>query len=472
MNQSPFSRDRMVDKPGIMGARWWHQSLADQGGQVQRRDAIRSILIATAVIAGLGVGLTMCVSAASGPSKSDYRDERRTTLDMQKAHGWNFGAVGEALVFDGLTTKPFSTGALMTIQNDLSPSEAKHVPFYQPTLFSSPYATPTSLSTIDPDEVVGFQPLANSMKPIFTSAMDVAYNVGKAFATLFTPLADKGGSPGDAKVAVIVDLPGPEAVAFAAGAAAAFDPVFLFDNWPHPRGVVKAQETLSAAAYYQPLFSREKSNRQSGKSYTPMFVLDRRRLANYADDATQFDNRYVAKLPWPAVSLSSLGVSRVLYIVPTRADTSRESDDINDELVAYSKAGIDVKAMSLDMFGRSAQPIAAAYAGADAGGPIPDTGGYYYGGTPGSHYYFWTDYPWVRSPRTPLARPTSNPGTSYRPVARTTTYSSGTGSAASKPRPSTFATVAVVVAAGTGAIIASKYSRSGSWNRSSGNWGG
>jgi uncharacterized protein (DUF885 family) len=34
---------------------------------------------------------------------------------MQKAHGWSFGAVGEALVFDGQTTAPFDRAALATL---------------------------------------------------------------------------------------------------------------------------------------------------------------------------------------------------------------------------------------------------------------------------------------------------------------------------------------------------------------------
>ena len=39
-------------------------------------------------------------------------------------------------------------------------------------------------------------------------------------------------------VALVLDLPGPEAVAVAAALAPCFDPVFVFDNWPHPLGVV------------------------------------------------------------------------------------------------------------------------------------------------------------------------------------------------------------------------------------------
>ena len=67
--------------------------------------------------------------------------------------------------------------------------------------------------------------------------MEVAYRRGKALASLF-----KGNA---AAAMVVVDLAGPEAVAFAAGAASAFDPVFAFDNWPHPRGVVPSDNRIT-----------------------------------------------------------------------------------------------------------------------------------------------------------------------------------------------------------------------------------
>ena len=76
------------------------------------------------------------------------------------------------------------------------------------------------------------------------------------------------------------------------------------------------------------------------------------------DDATEFDNRYVAKLPPSAAALSALDVSHVLYVVPTSTDATRELDDVNDELVLYNTAGIDVRSVSLDMFGPSLFVIA------------------------------------------------------------------------------------------------------------------
>ena len=305
----PYSRDRQVDKPGIAGARWWHDSLADQAAQMARRDAIRNILIAGAVIAGFGAMLTMCIKSATstpvapGQLPDDYSSIRKTSLEMQKAYGWSFGAIGEPLVFDGVTTKPFQPGALRSLATDLSPTQRTLKRYFQQTLFDSPDAVPSAISKLDPEEAAGFRPLAESVQPIFTPAMDAAYGRGKSLASLFASLREGKLTPASAKAALIVDLPGPEAVAFAAGAASVFDPVFLFDNWPHPRGVVRAQETLSAAAYYQPLFAEARRKASAAEVRPAMFVLDRRRLTAYTDDATQFDNRYVAKLPLSAAEM-------------------------------------------------------------------------------------------------------------------------------------------------------------------------
>jgi hypothetical protein len=480
-NHQPYARDRLVDKPGIVGARWWHESLVDQAAQIARRDAIRNILIAGGVIAGFGAMLAMCVKAGSSGlgSTPDVSDARKTALEMQKEYGWSFGAVGEALVFDGVTTKPFEAGALRSLAPDLAPASKKLVPFFQATLFQSPDAVPPSLGKLDSSEVGGFQPLSSVMKPIFTPAMDAAYARGKSLASLFASLAENGQAPASAKTALIVDLPGPEAVAFAAGASAMFDPVFLFDNWPHPRGVVRAQETLSAAAYYQPLFAEARSKARPGRS--PMFVLDRRRISTYTDDATEFDNRYVAKVPTSAAAIRALDVSHVLYVVPKQADTLRELDDLNDELVVYSSGGLDVKALSLDMF--AADTTDAGVSGTSTpGGPagnesdklVAESGSVYYGGSRGSHHAFFVDYPWAKPARKASTRPGTNPGKSFEPRARTSAYSTGSpgGSPTSKPRPTTFGTVPVVIAVGTGVILGARYSRSGSWNRSSGGFGG
>ena len=455
---TPYSRDRQIDKPGIAGARWWHDALADQDAQIARRAAIRNILIAGGVIAGFGAMLAMCIkvgagapSSSSGDLPSDVTANRKTSLEMQLAYGWSFGAYTEPLVFNGITTEPFKSRALTSLVSELTPDNVATRKYAQSTLFDAPNAYPTQIASLDPDEQAGFTKLSVVMQPIHSPQMDSAYGKGKALAGLFA------ASPG-AKAILIVDLNGPAAVAFAAGASEAFEPVFLFDNWPHPRGVVRSHETLSATMYYQPRFADTKS--KGAVSPRPaMFVLDRNRLTTYTDDATQFDNRWIAKLPITQAEIISLGATHVLYVCPEGTKDPFELDDVNDELVAYAKGGVDVKALSLDFFAQE---------GADSGVSDP---AYYYGGSHLSHHAFFVDYPWAKPAQAATARPAVNPGKSYVPTSRKTLYSAGPLDRTRVPPPS-FGTVPVIIAVGTGVILGARYSRSGSWNRSSSSWGG
>jgi len=450
--REPFNREEHLDEPGIIGARWWQRSLTAPDDPVNRRGALVGILVATGGIAA--VGMLVAVAASSSSSGGDYRTDAKNALAMQKEYGWSFGAVSDSLIFDGQSLRPFDRAALSRMPDELRPSQARLAPYFVPTLFQSPSALPRATPSGDPGTVT---PLKDALRPVFTPAMDRAYRRGRALASLF-----KGQRAG---AAVIVDLPGPEAVAFAAGAAGVLDPVFLFDNWPHPRGVVPAHMTLAAAAYYQPLFARKRA--PAGAA--PLFVLDRARLAPYGDEASQFDNRHVARVPG-APALKGLGVSRVLYVAPTSADT-RELDDLNDDLVLYAGAGLDVKIAAADAFGPDASDTAPAAPGDDDDAGLPR---YYYGGRSGSHLWFWNDYPWVRtaSPRGLTEPPFARPGKAYVPHARSTPYSSGAPTAAgARPRPAGFGTVPVVVAVATGLVLGAKLSRSGSWNRAS-SWGG
>lgn len=448
----PFNREESLNEPGIIGARWWQRSLASGSDPITRRSAMSSITVAVGA-AMIGFAVLGAVTGASSSSSSDdeFRTETRTSLDMQKEYGWSFGAVGESLTFDGVSQKPFDRAALARMPDELKPASRALAAYFVPTLFQSPTALPRTLPQGDATTVT---PLKDALRPISTPAMDRAYKAGRALASLW-----RGQST---SAAVVVDLPGPEAVAFAAGAAGVLDPVFLFDNWPHPRGVVKAHLTLAAAAYYQPLFAKKKA--PSGAA--PMFVLDRQRLSTYTDDAAQFDNRHVARVP-PAAQMRSLGVSRVLYVAPTSADIL-EMDDLNDDFMLYKTSGIDVKIAAADAF--STDPSESTSVPPDEDGDASPRA--YYGGRSATHLYFWIDYPWARSaPATAPTEPSfARPGASYSPRARVTPFSSGAPSIRAKPRPPGFGTVPVVIAAASGAILGAKLSRSGSWNRSP-SWG-
>ena len=425
-----FERQEAVDKPGIIGARWWQESIATQ---VPRRQAMTGLLALGGVLAAMAT-IGTCAALRSEDSGEEVSFQPRAALDMQKEYGWNFGATGETLVFDGTSTQAFDRSALGRMPDDLAPSDARLTPFFVPTLFQSPTALPKSTPAGD-SSAAPFQPLKDALVPLFDSAMETAFNQGKALASLL----DK--EPRASDVTVVVDLPGPQAVAFAAGASGVLDPVFLFDNWPHPRGVVPAHLTLAAAAYYQPMFANAKTSRPKGAR--PMFVLDRKRLASYTDDASQFDNRHTARLP-SAANLAALGTKTVLYVSPNAIDR-QELDDLADDFLACAPASIAVKLLPATAF----EQRAAAPAGT-----------LYYGGTPDTHATFWTHW------SAPPSGLSTNEVQSYTPTPRTTPFSSGTPTSASpRPRPTNFGMVPVAVALGTGVILGAKLSRSGSWNR-------
>jgi len=253
-------------------------------------------------------------------------------------------------------------------------------------------------------------------------------------------------------------------VAVAAGMAPGFDPVFVFENWPHPLGVVPSHLTLGAVLYYRPLFMRLRASRSG--SAPPVFVLDRNRLARYTDEETQFDNRYVARLP-TASNLKALGIGRLLYVAPDKSDM-HELDDLNADFVAFRDASIDVKVMPLSDLMRPAQQAAQRPA-------------YYYGGYPNTHFLFWNTYGW-RSPapgrpalvqRAPPSLPQVSRGAEYRPAPRPTIFSSrtlGGGAGVGKQKPSGFGRVSVRASKSTGSVTAVRTGRSGSFGRAGG-WG-
>ncbi|MCC6646873.1 MAG: hypothetical protein IT374_15025 [Polyangiaceae bacterium] len=379
-----FSAKDTVDEPGIIGASWWQDGLDPLG----RRPFLRSMLLAGGALA-LGATIVSAVMPEPG-----FTVASRASTQTQRDFGWSFGAEGEALVFDGVSTQAFDRGALSRLGADARPRSARLAPFFVPTLFEALTSTPTQ-RTEDSSKA---RPLVEALRPIFTASMDRAYAAGAALAKALGGRLD---------VAALVDLPGPDAVAFAAGAAGALEPVFAFDNWPHPRGVVPAPLTLGALAYYQPRWGKAAASRNPAAA--PMFALDRARLSPYVDDSRQFDNRHLARVPSPA-ALSGLGVRALVHVVPGAGDL--ELDDLNDDLVKIAAA--------LKLFLRSLALVESPPSGQ---GP--------------------TD------------------GATYAPAPRRSPYSSGTAGGA-RTQPAGFGMVPVLLAAGTGAVIGAKISRNGS----------
>jgi hypothetical protein len=431
-NANPFVRDAGVDKPGIIGARWWNHALR-AGSSLQGR---RAALTGIAVVAGGAVllgGLTIWAVSSAGPSAEDAeegRQEMRGSLQLQRDYGWNFGSTSETVVFEEKYTKAYARDALPRLEQDMAPRATSWEPYYARALFQSPEALPKL--TLPDGDTTRVKPLAEVLRPMLTPEMEAAAKIGAAYARILKTAPER--------VLTIVDLPGRDSIAFAAGAADTLDPVFAFENWPHPRGVVLAHQTLAAAVYYQPLFAKARTDRAANA--LPLFVLDRGRLNAYTDNATQFDNRYWAKLP---VDLKSLGYTKVLYLVATAADLP-ELDDLNGPFVGWKGSGVDVRALSLAAFKAAGDKIA-------------------YGTTaPDESAGFAVDYGWIEANAKASAgtTPASNKDAlQYRPAARAASTSE-----------QSIGIAPVIVGVGTGLLLGSALNRNGSWNRASGGYGG
>ena len=391
MSERPLRQDVRVDEPGLVGARWWQDSVVDPVG---RRHTILTLLAV-----GVGLGVAGLAIDACEPTKKS----RLGAIDLQKKYGWSFGAATENLVFNGQSTEPFDRSRLAQMVTDLGPRVAAHRPFYVQTLFESPTALPTTVSEADSAPIT---PLKDALQPIFTNGMRDVFKWAQTNADALAAI------PG---VALVVDLDGQDSVAFAAGANGRFDPMFLFDNWPHPRGVVPAHLTLAAAAYYQPLFANAKTTSVDPRPPPAMFVLDRQRLALYTDDASHFDNRWVARMPG-VQALRGMGITKLLYVGP--AAHTKELDDLNDDFVTDHAAGISIALVDVTAIDN--------------------------------------------------LQLQNQLGVEYVPVARRTLFSSGTPGGG-RPTPPEFGSVPVVLSLVGGTLLGVAWSRSGTWNRG---WGG
>ena len=353
-----------------MSASWWRASL-------RARPLARLLGRWSGPLIWTGASLTAS-GCAEVWSETDT-GTAQAALEMQRNDGWSVGDEGQPLAFPGGQSVDITGGAgwqqgLTSMAPRLAPAEPRWQPYYAPALFQSLEA----LRSAD---------LRLVIRPVYTGEMAIAWNRGEA---LLSVLIEAGVCRND--VALVLDVPGPEAVALAAALAPCFDPVFLFDNWPHPNGVVPAHLTLGAALYFLPAFERARAGRSPVAA--PMFVLDRQRLLPYSDEAGLFDNRYFAGLPAPE-ALQAAGIRHVLYVTPDQQVTM-DADDLNGDLVALDQSGIDVKMLALSDFSETPLPgwlddAPLTCPPAPLMGPGPH---YYFGGSPATHGCFSWWYGW------------------------------------------------------------------------------
>ncbi len=402
---------------------------------LNRREANQRAAVTALTVAAAGSALA---SAGCDKNSDDVESDAR---ELQENHGWNVGhdtetvSVSPTVAEDSLGNTDWEArknpASMLAVVRPTTEGWRSHE---SPALYQA-LAQPT---------------LASAIQPIFDEEMERAYGIGRAIGEL----VDASDSPGEAMV--ILDLPGKDSVAAAAGMSNVVEPVFWMDNWPHPRGVVDSELTLAATLYYAAEFEQSQTARAELEgTRAKVMVLDSNRLTPYRDAATDFDNRYMAELP-SATEARALGITKIIYVTAT--ESTQEADDLNDAFVDYSK-GMNVGTMHLDQFGQE--------------GELDDGKGgrYYYGGTANSHSHFYRHhffFVYIPGRRYSMPAAGASAGrarpTGYSPRPRQTMFSSRTTGAATgvgRTRPTGFGRITHGASRGGGI----SNMRSGSYGR-------
>jgi hypothetical protein len=452
IKRSSFSRPTPsgTNKPGGQMTEWFTNHIS--------RRSLGKGLAWGAVLAMAGV--TVYQLASDGDKEVD-----EDSFALQKKEGWNVGSTDKFLSFDGSSLTD-SRGRNLTgydpnyLTSVYQPRDPRWQPFFVPTLIQS----------------LAQQSLSGQMRPVFNAQMRETYQRAEALRNLVSQ------TPNPSQTLIISDLPGPQSIALGAAMADTAQLVPVFDNWPHPLGVVRSHETLGAMAYYAGEIDEKRSKLK--ENAPAILLLDSNRLTAYTDQDTQFDNRYQAKLP-PADQLKQRGVQQVIYLVKDESQ-KEELDDINEDMVELQKQGINVRMLRMSEFKPVDEPTQATVAGTTGTTTTSVQRHYYYGGSPWASWMFFSHYGYgyprevvvYRDGRSyPVPRPTTgqtyDPPT-YRPQSRPTVFSNSRGGGASgvgRARPSGFGRTSVRMSS-DGRVTGTRSGRSGSYGRSGGGWFG
>lgn len=152
-------------------------------------------------------------------------------------------------------------------------------------------------------------------------------------ATVAPPWAEPG-------ILAMIDLPGPESVAFGyhLAATAGFQPVCTFDNWPHKLGVLRSERVLGALLYYAVAMNALRTGLTPASS--PVWICDRERFTGSKPEPGRFDNRYIIEdrlLPGPHL-LRAAGIHKIIYVGP--GPVTYPAEDIRGYLEGLMPYGI------------------------------------------------------------------------------------------------------------------------------------
>ncbi|HUW59709.1 MAG TPA: hypothetical protein VMZ06_01785 [Candidatus Bathyarchaeia archaeon] len=145
----------------------------------------------------------------------------------------------------------------------------------------------------------------------------------------------------DASTMLIVDMPGPQSVAFGAClAVTGCDLVCTFNNWPHLRGVIRPEHTLAALLRYASWLAEK---RAAFPTPGPVaWLCDAGRLGTRKGKPGQFDNRYYIEdsiMPGSKF-LKAQGITKVVYVT---SSLGAPNADITVHLREYQKDGLQVE---------------------------------------------------------------------------------------------------------------------------------
>lgn len=400
-------------------------------------------------------------------ASDDDQEVSEDSLGLQKKEGWNVGSTDKFLSFEGSSLTD-SRGKNLTgydpnyLISVYQPRDSRWQPFFVPTLIQS----------------LSQQSLSGQMRPVFNNQMRETYQRAEALRNLIAQTSDP------TQTLIISELPGPQSVALGAAMADTAQLVPVFDNWPHPLGVVRSHDTLGAMAYYAGEIDEKRSKLKDNSP--AILLLDSNRLTAYTDQDTQFDNRYLAKLP-PADQLKQRGVRQVIYLVKDESQ-KEDLDDINGDLAEWQKQGVNVRMLRMSEFKPVDEPVQSTVAGATTAGATTSTvqRHYYYGGYPWASWLFFSNYGYgypsyvygYRDGRNySIPRPSTGQAydpPNYRPASRPTIFSSsrvGGASGVGKTRPTGFGRTSVRMSS-DGRVTGTRVGRSGSYGRSGGGWFG
>ena len=312
-------------------ADWWNQSQTRR----QNINMIGSIGVGAIVLGAIILKNNNDEDSETDPEDNDEEEREQDALQLQKSHGWDVGIDNSNLKFPGNieekdSKKSNDWTSFMIPQNLLKA--------YQPFNTNlAPYVVPTLIQSLS------ISSLSDKMKLFTSPSVNDAYSQGLGMREIIK----KSKNPNN--TLYIVDLNGPESVAFGAAMADVANLIVTFDNWPHPIGIVPSHHTLSALIFFAAEV-KEKSGIRP-KNAPALFILDRRRYIEKINPDKDFDNRYLAKLPTIEI-LKQLNIKNILYFVPDR-NNLMEPDDLNYDFTSYKEAGYDIQIVPVNDFSKA-----------------------------------------------------------------------------------------------------------------------